>query len=98
MQLSHWVEKQGRGAISRIWRESGVSCSTIYEALRGAPISRYPVAKAISDATGGAVSIDELFAPANATEPSWKKAKRGKGANTHQPTRARRGSSQGAKR
>lgn len=63
MQLSQWVKREGRGAITRICRESGVAYSTIYTAYRGQRIGRYATARAISDATGGEVTVDDLCAP-----------------------------------
>ncbi len=63
MQLSHWIKREGRGAITRICRESGVAYSTIYTAYRGQRIGRYATAKAISDATGGEVTVEDLCTP-----------------------------------
>jgi DNA-binding transcriptional regulator YdaS (Cro superfamily) len=95
MQLYEWVDKRGHGEIARLCRESGVSNTTIHEAIRRAPISRYPIAKAISDATGGAVTPAELLAPENPTEPSWKKYRRT--GETPKRTRGRRKSSPGSR-
>jgi len=61
MKLADYVEREGRGAIARISRESGVSYTTVHAIARhGQTLSRYDLAKQISDATGGAVTVEDL--------------------------------------
>lgn len=64
MLLKDWIIREGRGAASRLVRETGLAASTIDYAVRGEPISKYDTAKRISVATGGDVSIEELCEPA----------------------------------
>jgi hypothetical protein len=64
MLLSKLVRNEGRGAMSRIARETGCSYATIHAAAtKNKPIQRYVTAKKISDATQGRVSIVELLEP-----------------------------------
>lgn len=60
MKLAKYVEREGRGSIQRISRESEVSYQTVWHAKNGQPIARYDIAKAISDATKGEVSVEDL--------------------------------------
>jgi hypothetical protein len=84
MLLSEWYKREGRGSLTRLHRRTGVSYSTIHEALRGVPISRHPIAKALSEGTDGAVGVDDLTSPPNPAEPSWKR-KRSQEEPTRQP-------------
>lgn len=59
MDLPTYVENQGRGAVSELVRESGLSRPTVQKALRGEPITA-PAAKALSKATGGEVDAAAL--------------------------------------
>jgi hypothetical protein len=63
MLLQEWIERQGRGAITRLARLSGLNYTTVYYPAYGAPVKTYDAAKRISAATGGAVSIQELCEP-----------------------------------
>lgn len=63
MYLSEYVTREGRGALSRIQRETGLAYTTVFRAARGRAIKKYEVARRISAATGGAVSVEELCAP-----------------------------------
>lgn len=58
--MSEWVQRRGRGAITHIFRASGVAYSTVYAAAKGQRIKRYDTARAISDATGGEVTVEDL--------------------------------------
>ncbi len=79
MLLSEWVEKNGRGSLSRLSRETGLAYTTIFTAL-GGKIKRYDVAKKISDATNGAVSVADCCEPnghaAKAVRPTRKTSAR----------------------
>lgn len=68
MLLRDWAKREGYGSLTRIFRNSGVAYSTVYNAYLGKRVGRYATAKAISDATGGEVTVDELCAPAEAAE------------------------------
>jgi hypothetical protein len=60
MRLSEWIHKHGRGAMAALSRDSGLSYITVFRASRGRSIKTYATAKALSDATGGDVSVQEL--------------------------------------
>lgn len=64
MDLKTWVMLAGKGAMSRLARESGIAWSTVHAACHGRPVHNYRVARALSDATGGAVTLEELCAQA----------------------------------
>ena len=66
MKLSDYLEAKPRGEAMRLQREACVSASTIYDHLNGRPIAKYDVAKRLSDATGGEVTIADLCEPAPA--------------------------------
>jgi hypothetical protein len=74
MTLADWVKKQGRGAISRLMRETGLAYTTILAARDQRWTARGDTARKISEATGGAVSIAELCGAAAA--PSKRRARR----------------------
>jgi len=57
------VPAQPRGTLKRIERETGVGYSTLQRAMRREPIVAYDTLVALSAATGGRVSIDELAHP-----------------------------------
>jgi hypothetical protein len=63
--LDQWLRVRD---LSVIWlmRQSGVSYPTCYQAVTGHPI-RYNAARAISETTGGVITIDELCAPKKST-------------------------------
>lgn len=60
MRFPEWVKQQPRGVLKRIEREHDVGYNTLARLVRGETLSNYTVAKKISDATGGAVSIAEI--------------------------------------
>lgn len=60
MRFSDWLKAQPRGTLKSIERGTGVGYTTLQKARRGRPLFRYDVAKAISDWTGGEVTIKEL--------------------------------------
>ena len=61
MQLTDWLRAKGRGELARIQRVSGVSYSTLHKVTRGTPVGTYEVARKISDATGGKVTVLALM-------------------------------------
>lgn len=60
MRLREWVEKRGRGEISRIVKDTGLAYSTVYWIYKGKTTPEYETAKKISVYTEGQVTIDEL--------------------------------------
>lgn len=65
MRFPEWVQTQERGALKRIERQTGVGYTTLMRLNSGDTIARYDVAKRISEATGGEVTIDDLCAPSD---------------------------------
>jgi hypothetical protein len=59
MRFSEYVAREGKGVLSRVMRSTGLAWGTIVKASQGRPVT-YPVAKKISDATGGEVSVASL--------------------------------------
>lgn len=69
MRFPEWVQSQEKGALKRIEREVGVGYTTLMRLNAGETITRYDVAKRISDATGGEVTVDELCDPTAGVGP-----------------------------
>lgn len=63
MRLSEYVgDRKGekRGLIAELSKKSGLAYNTVHAAAGGELLKTYAAAKALSEATGGAVSIAEL--------------------------------------
>lgn len=60
MRFPEWIDKQPRGTLTRVARDAGVASSTVRLAARGELVRTYRTAKAISEATDGAVTVREL--------------------------------------
>ena len=60
MKLNEFFEKNPTVTPESIAKKSGASVATVRNAARGLRITIYSVAKGISKATGGKVSIAEL--------------------------------------
>lgn len=61
MRLAEYVKSRPRGEIARLARVSGVTTSVLSELVGGHRLlSRYSVAKRVSNATGGVVTVAEL--------------------------------------
>jgi hypothetical protein len=60
MRLREWVENRGRGELVRLMHATRVAYTTLHKLANDQNTARYPTAKKISAATGGAVSIAEL--------------------------------------
>jgi len=58
MDLETWTKSEGK-SLSDVQRETRVAYTTVLAAKRG-KLSRYDIAKKISDYTGGKVTIPEL--------------------------------------
>jgi hypothetical protein len=63
MRFPAWVRTQPKGVLKDIERRTGVGYTTLMRLNAGESITRYDVAKRISDATAGAVSVEELCEP-----------------------------------
>ena len=64
MDLGTYVEQQERGALTRLQKSTGMSYAMLWKiATNGLRIKHYGVARRLSDATGGAVSIADLCEP-----------------------------------
>jgi hypothetical protein len=57
--LDEWVKRKGRGELSRLMRATGLAYTTILDARREGVVG-IDTAQRISDATDGAVTVDEL--------------------------------------
>lgn len=62
MRLREWLDADPARTIDKLKMRAGIAYPTAWKAASGRPVS-YAVAKKISEATGGAVSIDELCEP-----------------------------------
>ncbi len=60
MTFAEWLKQQPYGTAARIVRETCVSAMSVDRARRGIRLHNYDVARRISEATDGAVSIDTL--------------------------------------
>lgn len=69
MRLSEWAKLKGRGELSRLSHATGLAYTTVLAGVEG-KLKRYDVAKKISDATGGEVTVAELCEPASVERES----------------------------
>ncbi len=60
MDFPTWVQSQPRGVLKRIERDCGIGYTTLHRLKRGARLDSYDLAKRLSAATGGEVTIDDL--------------------------------------
>lgn len=60
MTLREWLNEKGPGAMTRLARDSGVSEQTLRAVARGLRMNRFDKANAVSIATGGLVTLDDL--------------------------------------
>ena len=63
MHFGTWAKRQPYGALMQISRDFKIGYTTIHRAICGESIIRHDVAKRLSEATGGAVTADELHDP-----------------------------------
>jgi len=63
MQLGEWIETQPRGALRRLAERSGVAYRTLVDLKAGRRAAKPDTAEAVSIATGGVVSSQELVSP-----------------------------------
>ena len=62
MRLSEYIEINGHGTMARLARAAGVTQATVGRLARGDVDVRLSTARAISEATGGAVDMLDLLA------------------------------------
>jgi DNA-binding phage protein len=67
MRFKEWLSTQPHGTMMRICRDTGLGLRTIYAVRDGVNTPRFATAKRISEATGGAVTIEDLCEPQEAT-------------------------------
>jgi hypothetical protein len=60
MTLSDWLEAQPKGVLTRLARDSGLAYTTVFFVAHGGSVKTLDTARKLSDATGGAVSVEEL--------------------------------------
>jgi hypothetical protein len=60
MTFAEWVKDQPYGVMKRLEREHGFGYQTLSRVKRGERLKRYDIARRLSAATGGAVSIADL--------------------------------------
>jgi hypothetical protein len=63
MTLADWCDQQGRGEKKRLSDATGLGQNVILYLAAGKRAATYRVAKLVSAATGGKVSIEELCDP-----------------------------------
>lgn len=77
MDLQSWLNKEGRGARSRLQRESGLGWTTIYDLIAGRYLlERFDKAEALHRATRGEVPLSSIWGPAARGEVELAKAVR----------------------
>lgn len=64
MKLSDWVAREGAGAKTRLQKATGKTFATISRIVRGKCVPEWETATAISAATGGECSAEEILADA----------------------------------
>lgn len=61
MDLKTYLDKRGRGAVTALFRRTGVTTPTIYEICRTGKAKTLETAEKISAGTDGEVSVAELL-------------------------------------
>lgn len=69
MTLSDYIEQQGTAAKRDLAKKTGLRWATIHDIARGAAQPKPDTARAIEEATGGAVTAIELLGLAPAPQP-----------------------------
>lgn len=60
MTLQEWVEREGKGAIARLSRESGIAYPTVHKICSG-HIPGLPTIKRLCQVTGGEVTANDFM-------------------------------------
>jgi hypothetical protein len=63
MTLAEFMAGKPHGTLAELARAARMSYTAVHRALNGKPLKMYEKAKALSDATGGAVTVKELCEP-----------------------------------
>jgi DNA-binding transcriptional regulator YdaS (Cro superfamily) len=63
MKLSDWVEREGPGAMTKLTQRSGLAYSTVHRVVHDCSRATTKAARALSEATGGEVTIAEIRLP-----------------------------------
>jgi hypothetical protein len=87
MRLAEWIDSQPYGEMARLARVTGLVFGTIQYLREGRHIPSYPTARLISDATGGAVTLDDLFGVP--PKPAKRARKRSSRARVPQPQKSK---------
>lgn len=74
MDLATWRATRPRGALTVLAEKTGIRWQTLYDIARGKQRPRVDTAKAIAEATDGAVSVHELLGIEPASEPTTPEA------------------------
>jgi hypothetical protein len=70
MNLRDYLAREGRGAIKRLSKRSGVPTQTIYRSSAGLNEPSVSTAVLISKGTDDEVPVDAVFCPRDSAEPS----------------------------
>lgn len=68
MDLGTWCDQRGHGSKTQVSRDARVSPATVTRLCKGGRMKSYAVAKKISAATCGAVTVAELWEDPMAAE------------------------------
>ena len=68
MRFPDWLDTQPRGTATRLSRETGVALGTIWNARNFGFVHTTRIARILSDATGGTVTVEELCRPVPAND------------------------------
>lgn len=77
MRLGEWIDTQPRGAKAKLARDAQVQFNTILYLIAGKHVPSFETARAVSAATGGIVTIEELCTR-TAAKPSSRARRRSK--------------------
>lgn len=96
MRLDQWVKLQRPGAIVRLQLATGLSYTAVAKAIKHQTKPDYDTARRLSEATGGEVSINDIYMrPREPTPPPAQATKRRPKARVRkrdsQPSAAARG-------
>jgi hypothetical protein len=90
MQFAKWIKREGRGALARVARHTGLAYTTVDAWYRDRIKNRTGrTAQLISDATGGEVTLVELLVPGTPPSPTRVARMRQRRTTTTTRTRSR---------
>lgn len=81
MKIEDYIRREGKGIIPALAKRSGLHSSTVRRVISGDVRPDLTTCKALSDATGGAVSLTEwaridMSEPGQAGLEEWRRAQR----------------------